>query len=156
MLRLVNNLISALIFYLGIKFSKLKNIFFERTGQHHKVKVTKLALKAGDSYRLGECIVTLATFGPQGKLEVAEKIKAIEALRALRERELTEKAEKIMLMSPEELEQFQVNEWLNKIKSNNSKKQYDSLTDSEYVPAQKKVKHQKQQERICFPIKNKK
>lgn len=156
MLRLINNLFQALVFYLGVKLTKLKGLFFERTGQHHKVKVTKLALKAGESYRLGECIVTLATFGPEGKLEVAEKIKAIEAIRALREAELTQKAEKIMLMSPEELEQFKVNEWLNKIKSNNSKKQYDSLTDSENVPVQKKVKHQKKQERICFPVKNKK
>ena len=129
MFRILKNLISAVIFYCGVKFSKLKGLWFERTGQHHKVKVTKLALKAGDSYRLGECIVTLATFGPEGKLEVAEKIKAVEAMRALRERELTEKAEKIMLMSPEELEQFKVNEWLAKVKATNSKKIYDSIED---------------------------
>lgn len=127
MLRLIKNLFGALVFYLGVKFSNLKHKFFERTGQHHKVKVTKLALKAGDSYRLGECIVTLATFGPQGKLEVAEKIKAVEAIRALRERELTERGIKIMLMTPEELEQFKVNEWLEKVRQKNPKKIYDSI-----------------------------
>lgn len=132
MLRIIKNLFGALIFYLGVKFSKLKDKFFERTGQHHKVKITKMALKAGDSYRLGECIVTLATFGIEGKKEVAEKIKAIEAIRALRERELTEKAEKIMLMSPEELEQFKVNEWLTSVRAKNETKIYDSLKDTEY------------------------
>jgi len=126
-LRLINNLVSALIFYLGVKLTRFKEKLFERTGQHHKVKSTKLALKEGESYRLGECIVTLAKFGIEGKQQVAEKIKAIEAIRALRERELTEKAEKIMLMSEEELEQFRINEWLERMKSINEKKIYDSL-----------------------------
>lgn len=130
MLRLLNNLIAAVIFYCGIWFSKLKNKFLERTGQHHKVKITKMALKAGDSYRLGECIVTLATFGIEGKQEVAEKLKAIEAMRALREAELTEKAEKIMLMSPEELEQFKVSEWLNTVKAKNEVKIYESIKEN--------------------------
>ncbi len=130
MLKLITNLFHASVFYLGIKFTKLKALFFERTGQHEKVKVTKLALKAGDTYRLGECIVTLATFGPQGKLEVAERVKAIEALRALREAELTEKAEKIMLMSEKELEQFKVNEWLTKVKDKNEKTLYESFAET--------------------------
>lgn len=138
MFRIINNLVSALVFYLGIKFTKLKSFFFERTGQHHKVKITKLALKEGESYRLGECIVTLAKFGIEGKQQVAEKIKAIEAIRALRERELTEKAEKIMLMSEKELQQFKVNEWLNKIRQVNETKIYDSMKDENFVPVQKK------------------
>lgn len=154
MLRLINNVFHALVFYLGVKLTRLKSFFFERTGQHHKVKVTKLAFKEGESYRLGECIVTLAKFGIEGKQQVAEKIKAIEALRALRDAELTEKAEKIMLMSEEELEQFKVNEWLSSVKAKNVMKVYDSLKEN--VPVQKKVKHQKKQERICFPVKNKK
>lgn len=138
MLRLINNLFQALVFYLGVKLTKLKGLFFERTGQHHKVKVTKLALKAGESYRLGECIVTLATFGPEGKLEVAEKIKAIEAIRALREAELTQRAEKIMLMAPEELEQFKVNEWLDKVRTKNEKKIYDSMKEETEINLEKK------------------
>lgn len=138
MFRIINNLIGALLFYLGVKFTKLKAFFFERTGQHHKVKITKLALKEGESYRLGECIVTLAKFGIEGKQQVAEKIKAVEAIRALRERELTERAEKIMLMSPEELEQFKVNEWLNKIRATNEKKIYDSQKESIEVDLTKK------------------
>lgn len=138
MLRLINNLFQALVFYLGVKLTKLKGLFFERTGQHHKVKVTKLALKAGESYRLGECIVTLATFGPEGKLEVAEKIKAIEAIRALREAELTQRAEKIMLMAPEELEQMKVNEWIEKVRINNEKKIYDSMKEETEINLEKK------------------
>lgn len=138
MLRLINNLFSALIFYLGVKLTRFKEKLFERTGQHHKVKSTKLALKEGESYRLGECIVTLAKFGIEGKQQVAEKIKAIEAIRALRERELTEKAEKIMLMSEEELEQFKVNEWLTNVKAKNVMKVYDSLKDTEYLAVETK------------------
>lgn len=130
MLKLINNLSHALLFYLGIKLTKFKALFFQRTGQHEKVKATKLALKAGDTYRLGESIVTLATFGPQGKLEVAEKIKAIEALRALRDAELTERAEKIMLMSEQELEQLKVNEWLVKVKRKNEKTLYESFVET--------------------------
>lgn len=138
MVKLIINLFHALVFYLGIKFTKLKALFFDRTGQHHKVKVTKLAFKEGESYRLGECIVTLAKFGIEGKQQVAEKIKAIEALRALRDAELTEKAEKIMLMSPEELEQFKVNEWLTQVRGKNEQKIYDSIKDTEYVAVKTK------------------
>lgn len=140
MLRLLRNSFHALLFYLGVKLTRFKALFFERTGQHEKVKVTKLALKAGDTYRLGECIVTLATFGPQGKQEVAEKIKAIEAMRALRDAQLTERAEKIMLMSEKELELFQVNEWLGKVRHKNEQKIYESLADTEFVSVKGKTK----------------
>lgn len=138
MLRLINNIVHALIFYLGIRLTKLKAFFFERTGQHHKVNITKIALKEGESYRLGECIVTLAKFGIEGKQQVAEKIKAIEAIRALRDAELTEKAEKIMLMSPEELEQFKVNEWLSQVQSKNEQKIYDSINSDVVITKTKR------------------
>ncbi|NBO36857.1 hypothetical protein EBU91_04915 [bacterium] len=133
MLKLINNIFHALVFYLGVKVTRFKAFLFERTGQHHKVKATKLALKEGESYRLGECIVTLAKFGIEGKQQVAEKIKAIEAIRALREADLTQRAEKIMLMSPAELEQFKVNEWLDKVQNKNEQKIYESIPEKEYV-----------------------
>jgi len=142
-LRLINNIFHALLFYVGVRLTRLKALFFERTGQHHKVKATKLALKEGESYRLGECIVTLAKFGIEGKQQVAEKIKVIDALRALKETELTEKAEKIMLMSEEELEQFKVNEWLSRIRENNEQKVYDSMKETEYVAVGTKKRRNK-------------
>lgn len=92
-----------------------------------------MALKAGDSYRLGECIVTLAQFGPAGKQEVAAKIEAINKLRELRHKELTEKAEEIMLLSPEELQRYQVEEWVKNRKQFNEKKLYDSLADKNWL-----------------------
>lgn len=68
-------------------------------------------LKAGDQYRLGEATVTLAKFGVEGKEEVRKKIEAAERRRSERKRILTERAEEMMLMKPEELEKFQIEKW---------------------------------------------
>lgn len=105
----------------------MKGWWRPRTQQRQKVKITKMALKAGDSYRLGECIVTLAQFGIAGKKEVAAKIEAVNKLRELRERQLTERGQKIMLLSPEELKKFEIDEWLKQRKSFNEKKFYENL-----------------------------
>jgi len=129
--RLLNNLYHALVFYLGVKFTKLKGWFKPFTKQHKKVSITQVALKAGDSYKLGECIVTLATFGIEGKKEVAAKIEAFEKLRLLKEEKLKKRGEDIMLMSPEDLSKLQVEEWLKKREQLNEKKIYDSLKEPE-------------------------
>lgn len=131
MLKLVSNLIQATLFYLSVQITKFKERGWRPfTKQQHKVKITKIALKAGDSYRLGECIVTLAKFGIEGKQEVAAKIEAYNKLKELRHKELTEEAEKIMLMSPKELEAHQIEEWLKQRKSFNEKKFYENLNDT--------------------------
>lgn len=123
----VKTLLYALLFYCGVLLTKFREAWKPKTKQQHKVKSTKIAYKEGESYRLGECIVTLAKFGPEGKQEVAAKLLAYEAQRQNKEKELTERAEKIMLMSPEELKVFMVEEWLKKRKEVNEQKLYESL-----------------------------
>lgn len=126
-MRKLNNLIQAAIFYAGVKFTKLKGWWKPFSKQHKKVKVTQMALKAGDTYRLGECIVTLATFGIEGKKEVAAKLATWDEIRRQKEQALTEKGIQIMLMSPEELHAFQIDEWMKQRKAFNEKKYYENL-----------------------------
>lgn len=126
-MKFVFNFIHAVLFYLSVSLTKFKEAWKPKTRQQHKVKSTKIAYKEGESYRLGECIVTLAKFGPEGKQEVAAKLLAYETQRLEKERGLTERAEKIMLMSPEELKEFMVDEWLKKRKQFNEVKLYESL-----------------------------
>ena len=127
-LKIVLDFVRASIFYLSVWFTRFKEQAWKPfTKQQQKVKATKIAYRAGESYRLGECVVTLATFGVEGKEEVRKKIEAFNALKALRHQELTEKAEKIMLMTPEELKVYQVDEWLKSRKAFNEKKYYENL-----------------------------
>lgn len=126
-MKFIFNFIQAVLFYLGVSFTKFKEAWRPKTKQQHKVKATKIAYKQGESYRLGECIVTLAKFGPEGKQEVAAKLLAYETQRQDKERKLTERAEKIMLMSPDDLKDFMVDEWLKKRKEFNESKLYESL-----------------------------
>lgn len=65
-------------------------------------------LKVGDSYRLGSSTVTLRA----SQAEVAAIIAMYDRERARKEARLTKRANEIMLMSPKELEQFKVQEWL--------------------------------------------
>jgi hypothetical protein len=126
-MRKLSNLIQAAIFYAGVKFTKLKGLWKPFSKQHKKVKITQVALKAGDTYRLGECIVTLATFGVEGKKEVSAKLAKWEEIRQQKEQAITDKGIQIMLMKPEELEQFQINEWMKQRKAFNEKKYYENL-----------------------------
>lgn len=130
MIRTILNFLSALLFYCSITFSKLKGFWRPLTKQHKKVKVTKLAFKEGQSYRLGECVVTLAKFGMEGKKEVAQKIAYWEQVRKQREEKYKQKAVDIMLMSPEELKQYQIESWLKERKAFNEKKFYDNLSET--------------------------
>lgn len=128
MLRLFVNTLRAVIFYLSVWVNKIQLWDLRSKARLiKKVKTTQMSLKKGESYRLGECVVTLATFGIEGKEEVGKKIEAFNALKALRHQELTEKAEKIMLMTPEELKTYQVDEWLKSRKAFNEKKYYENL-----------------------------
>jgi len=120
-------LIYAILFYVSVWLTKFKDAFRPKTKQQHKVKSTKIAYKEGESYRLGECIVTLAKFGLEGKKEVEAKLLAYEAQRVEKERQLTEKAQKIMLMSPEELKEFMVEDWIKQRKVASEKKFYEAL-----------------------------
>lgn len=130
MIRTILNFLSALLFYCGITFTKLKGLWRPLTKQHKKVKVTKLALKEGQSYRLGECVVTLAKFGIEGKQEVAKKIAYWEQVRKDREEKYKQKAIDIMLMTPEQLKQYQVESWIQQRKAFNEKKFYENLSDN--------------------------
>jgi hypothetical protein len=99
-----------------------------RTKEVQKIPITKMTLKEGDQYRLGEAIVTLAKFGIEGKQEVAKKIEAANRRRAERQARLTERGIEMMLMSEEEILELQVNEWIESRKRINEKKIYDNLS----------------------------
>lgn len=125
------NFIRASVFFLGVWVTKFKEEWSRpRSKQHKKVKITQVALKEGESYRLGECIVTLAKFGVEGKEQVRKKIEAINLLRETREKELIERGQTIMLMNPDELKKFQIEEWIKQRKSFNEKKFYENLKDT--------------------------
>jgi hypothetical protein len=126
-MRKLNNLLQATIFYLGVKLTKLKGWWKPFTRQHKRVKITQVALKEGDTYRLGECIVTLAKFGIEGKKEVAAKIAHWDLVRREKEERYKQKGIEIMMMKPEELEQYQINEWIKQRKAFNEKKFYENL-----------------------------
>jgi hypothetical protein len=66
--------------------------------------------KVGESYRIGEFVVTLRS----SKAEVSKVLAQVEANRAAKEAKRRERAIQIMLMTPEELLQFQIYEWLDK------------------------------------------
>jgi hypothetical protein len=72
--------------------------------------------KVGESYRLGEAVVTLRA----SKAEVQAIIAATDKRRAEKEAKLRERAIEIMLMSPEQLKQFQLDEWLSKRRQKHS------------------------------------
>lgn len=130
MIRLILNFIHALCFYLGVTFTKLKGWWRPLTKQHKKVKATKIALKEGESYRLGECIVTLAKFGMEGKQEVAKKIAYWDQVRKEREEKYKQKAIDIMLLNPEQLKEYQVESWIQQRKAFNEKKFYENLNEN--------------------------
>ena len=130
MIRTILNFVYTLIFYASVTFSKLKGLWRPLTKQHKKVKTTKLVLKEGESYRLGECVVTLAKFGIEGKQEVAKKLQAWEKVRQEREEAYKQKAIDIMLLNPEELQRYQVEEWVKQRKAFNEKKFYENLRDT--------------------------
>lgn len=129
-MKVLKLIIYAALFYVSVWFSKLREAWKPKAKQLQKVKSTKIAYKEGESYRLGQCIVTLAKFGIEGKQEVAAKLLAYETQRLEKERKLTEKAEKIMLMNPEELKEFMVEEWIRNRKAFNEKKFYDNLNEN--------------------------
>ena len=128
-MKFITTLIHALLFYFGVLFTKFKDAWKPKIKQQHKVKSTKIAYKQGESYRLGQCVVTLAKFGIEGKEEVAAKIAAIDKIREEKHKKYTDKAESIMLMTPEELKQFQVEEWIANRKRFNEKKMYENLSE---------------------------
>lgn len=66
------------------------------------------AYKVGESYRLGQAIVTLHA----NKESMLAAIAATDAQRVVKEASLTEKAIDIMMMTPDQLKQFQVEQWL--------------------------------------------
>jgi len=68
--------------------------------------------KPGESYRVGEMIATVHA----DKASMLRAIAAVDAKRKARHALLREKAIDIMLMSPEELAQFKIKEWLEKNK----------------------------------------
>lgn len=64
--------------------------------------------KPGDTYKIGEAIVTVH----ENKESMLAAIAATDKRRSDREARLTEKAIDIMLMTPEQLKQFKLDEWL--------------------------------------------
>lgn len=124
MLKTISNVIFALKLYAGIILSKVRFVSKNGTKMKRGLSVRQLfdrkqrtrylmhsLLKEGDQYRLGTATVTLAKFGVEGKAEVAKKIAAATARREERKRILTERGEEMMLMSPEELLEFQIKNW---------------------------------------------
>lgn len=82
------------------------NIKLEKQWQLDK----RTDFKVGDSYRVGEMVVTLRS----SKAEVQAIIAALDAKRAKREEKQRERAIELMLMSPEELDKLALGEWLSK------------------------------------------
>lgn len=72
--------------------------------------------KPGDTYQVGEAIVTVH----ENKESMLAAIAATDKRRADREARLTERAVDIMLMSPEQLKQFKLDEWLAKRRTKES------------------------------------
>lgn len=92
-------------------------------------------LKEGDQYKCGEATITLAKFGVEGKQEVEKKIIAADERREARQKLLTERSEKIMLMSPDELQEFKVSEWLeNREKIKNLIEEFEKNPDVPPTP----------------------
>jgi len=90
------------------------------------------AFKPGESYRIGEGIVTVHA----NKESMLAAIAAVNAKREAKHKVLTERGIELMLMSPEELQKLKINEWLGKRKNNQSK--IDSIisrvTSSVHLP----------------------
>jgi hypothetical protein len=66
--------------------------------------------KPGETYRVGEMVVTVHA----DKASMLAAVAEVEARRLAKEAKMRDKAIDIMLMTPEQLEQFQLNEWLSK------------------------------------------
>lgn len=102
--------------------------------------------KVGESYRLGEMIVTLHP----NKASMLAAIAAVDARREAKIKRLTRRAEDIMLMSPKELEAFQLNEWLEKRKRVSYKiaQRMAALSYDRYIAPVEKVPSGKKKERF--------
>lgn len=108
--------------------------------------------KVGESYRVGEMIVTLRA----SKAEVARIIAQVDAAREAKIARLTKRAEDIMLMSPKELEAFQLEEWLAKRKEvhNKIKVKIGELSANRYSPPIEEVPSGSKLERFKKLMKN--
>jgi hypothetical protein len=127
LLHKINSFLFSLFWYLNLIIERKVKWLKPNAKQIQKIKITKLALKEGDHYKLGECTVTLAKFGIEGKQEVARKIEAANKRRSERQEMLTQKGTDLMLLSPDELLKFKIDEWLKARKAVNEKLIYDSL-----------------------------
>lgn len=78
------------------------------TIEHPYQLIKHTEYKTGESYRVGEMIVTLHA----NKASMQKAIAKVDAARKAREERLTRRAEDIMLMTPDELQQFKIKEWL--------------------------------------------
>jgi|ERR1700677_1561892 len=73
--------------------------------------------KVGESYRVGHMIATVRA----SKAEVTAIIEAMDAKRAAKEEALRERGIELMMMSPEELKALQLDTWLARRKTQESK-----------------------------------
>lgn len=124
----LSSFIHSVWFYALVLFGKIKGT--KQTGKviEKKLSITKIHLNEGEQYKLGEATVTLAKFGIAGKEEVAKKIAAADARRAARWEKARERAIDLMMMTPEQILELQINEWLDKRKEFEKKlKEFDSL-----------------------------
>lgn len=125
MIKQILNWFYSLHFYIGVTLSKVvekhrtRILIKRKASLRHGFDKNQRArylfhsmLKEGDQYRIGNATVTLMKFGVEGKEQVATRIAQADARREGRRKKLTEKGEEIMLLPPEKLLEFQVNEWL--------------------------------------------
>lgn len=95
--------------YIGLKPSEFRTKEdIDRMRQAQLDKHTDF--KVGESYRLGEAIVTLHP----NKASMLRAIAAVDAKREAKVKRLTKRAEDIMLMTPDQITELQLNEWLEK------------------------------------------
>lgn len=85
---------------------KVGNVTIATQSQLEKHTIYKI----GESYRVGECTITLRA----SKAEVQQVIAYWDSIRAQKEERLKARAIELMLMSPEALQELKIGEWLSK------------------------------------------
>lgn len=88
--------------------------------------------KVGESYRVGEMIVTLHA----NKASMLKAIAKVDARRAAKEAKLRERGIELMLMTPEELLSTKIHEWMAKRQATESKLEaiVGKFTGKRYAP----------------------
>lgn len=145
MFKKISNFFHALKFFVGVTWEKRPKKWKAKTKQVQKLSLKESQekkrqarllmhslLKEGDSYKMGEATVTLAKFGVEGKKEVQAKIEAAAKRRAEKWEKARERGMDLMMMTPEQIHELKLDEWISKRKDFQKKlEEFDSIPESE-------------------------